>query len=48
MAPEPFAAAKALALAVTLASIKAEPAKIVKMQRAYVELAIHVAEGHFI
>lgn len=48
MAPEPFAAAKALALAVTLSSIKAEPAKIVKTQRAYVELAIQVAEGRFI
>jgi len=48
MAPEPFAAARSLALAVTLSSIKAEPAKIAKTQRAYVELAIQVAEGRSI
>lgn len=45
MSPEPFAAARAVALAVTLASVKAEPRKIVKTQKAYVELATQVAEG---
>jgi len=48
MSPEPFASARAVALAVTLASVKADPPKIVKMQKAYVELATQVAEGSFI
>ena len=48
MWPEPFASARAVALAVTLASVKAEPRKIVKMQKAYVELATQVAEGNLI
>jgi hypothetical protein len=43
--PAPFAAAKAIALAVTLASIKTEPPKIARMQRSYVELAVEIAEG---
>jgi hypothetical protein len=47
-APAPFAAAKSIALAVTLASIKSEPVKIAQMQRSYVELAIEVAEGRLI
>ena len=46
--PAPFAAAKSIALAVTLASIKTEPVKIARMQRSYVELAIEVAEGRLI
>jgi hypothetical protein len=46
--PAPFAAAKAIALAVTLASIKTEQAKIARMQRSYVELAIEIAEGRLI
>jgi hypothetical protein len=48
MSPEPFASARAVALAVTLASVKAEPRKIVKTQKAYVELAAQVAEGSLI
>lgn len=48
MSPEPFASARAVALAVTLASVKAEPRKIVKTQKAYVELATQVAEGGLI
>ena len=47
-APEPFAPAKAIALAVKLASIKTEAMKIPKMQRSYVEVAMQVAEGRFI
>jgi hypothetical protein len=43
--PEPFAAHEAIARAVTLASIKGDPKKIVAAQRSYVELAIAVAEG---
>ena len=46
--PEPFASARAVALAVTLASIKTDPSKIVKVQKAYVELAARIAEGNFI
>ena len=46
--PAPFAAAKSVALAVTLASIKTEPPKISRMQRSYVELAIEIAEGRII
>ena len=46
--PEPFAPAKAIALAVKLASVKAEPTKIPKMQKSYVELAMEVAAGHLI
>ena len=48
MPPEPFASARAVALAVTLASIKTDPPRIVKMQKAYVELAVQVAEGGLI
>jgi hypothetical protein len=46
--PAPFAAAKAIALAVTLASIKTEPGKIARMQRCCVELAMEIAEGRLI
>jgi hypothetical protein len=46
--PQPFAAAKSVALAVTLASIKTEPVKIAKMQRCYAELGMEVAQGRFI
>jgi hypothetical protein len=48
MSPEPFASARAVALAVALASIRTDPPKIVKMQKAYVELASQVAEGSLI
>jgi len=48
MLPAPFAAAKSIALAVTLASIKTEPVRIARMQRSYVELAIEVAKGSLI
>jgi hypothetical protein len=48
MSPEPFASARAVALAVILASVKGEPRKIVKTQKAYVELASQVAEGGLI
>jgi hypothetical protein len=48
MSPEPFASARAVALAVTLASIKTDPPRIVKMQKAYVELAAQIAEGNLI
>lgn len=47
-APEPFAPAKSIALAVKLASTKTEAMKIPKIQRSYVELAMQVAEGRFI
>jgi hypothetical protein len=47
-APEPFAPAKSIALAVKLASVKTEALKIPKMQKSYVELAIEVAKGRFI
>jgi len=43
--PPPFAAAKAIARAVKLASLKMEPSSLAKTQRCYVELAIQVAEG---
>jgi hypothetical protein len=46
--PAPFASAQAMARAVKLASIKCEPALILKAQRSYVELAIRVAEGRSI
>lgn len=45
MPPPPFAASKAIALAVKLASVKAEPAQILNTQRCYIELALEVAEG---
>jgi len=48
MPPAPFAAAKVIALAVTLASIKTEPVNIAKMQRSYTELAIEIAAGRLI
>jgi hypothetical protein len=48
MAPKPFDAAKAIALAVKLASIACEPVQIARMQRSYVELAIQIAEGRFV
>jgi hypothetical protein len=46
--PAPFAAAKSIALAVKLASIKTQQVKIARMQRCYVELAMEIAEGHLI
>ena len=47
ISPAPSAAAKSVALAVKMASSKAEPVKIVETQRLYVELGIGVAEGRF-
>jgi hypothetical protein len=46
--PPPPAPADSIARAVTLASIKTEPANILKMQRCYVELALQVAQGTLI
>jgi hypothetical protein len=46
--PAPFAAAKSVALAVTLASIHTEPINIAKTQRSYAELALQVAQGRVI
>lgn len=45
--PAPYASAKAVALAVILASTKVEPIRIVDTQRLFVELGIGVAEGRF-
>jgi hypothetical protein len=47
-APQPFAPAKSIALAVKLAAVKVEPAKIVAAQRSYVDLALEVATGRLI
>jgi hypothetical protein len=47
MAPGPFAPANAVAIAVKMATSKAEPVKIVDTQRLFVELGIGVAEGRF-
>jgi len=46
--PSPFAPAKSIAMAVKIASTKAEPVKISPTQRSYVELAMQVAEGRLI
>jgi hypothetical protein len=46
--PAPFAAAKAIALAIKLASIKTEPVKIAAMQKSYAELAMEIAAGRLI
>lgn len=48
MAPEPFAPAKAVAMAVKWASVKGDPVKIADTQRLFVELGIGVAQGHFV
>ncbi len=48
MSPLPFAPAKAVSNAVKLVSVRSEPAKIVDTQRAFLELGIRIAEGHFI
>jgi hypothetical protein len=45
--PTPFAAAKSVALAVKLATIKGEPSRILNRQKAFVELALEVAEGRY-
>jgi hypothetical protein len=47
VSPKPFDPAKAVARAVTLASTKADPARIVETQRLYLELGIGIAEGQF-
>jgi hypothetical protein len=46
--PGPFLPAKAVAGAVLLASVKADPVKIADTQRRFAELAIGVAEGRFV
>jgi hypothetical protein len=46
--PPPFASAKEVAMAVKIASTKADPARITKVQRSYVELALDVAGGKLI
>lgn len=48
MAPGPFAPAKAVAIAVKIASTKSDPARIVETQRAFFELGVGVAEGRYI
>jgi len=47
-APPPFASAKAVAMAVKIASTKADPASMTKVQQSYVELALDVAGGKLI
>lgn len=47
-APAPFAAAKSVALAVTLASVKSDPALVGKTQRCYLELGLEIAAGKLI
>jgi hypothetical protein len=47
-APEPFAPAKGVATAVKFSLAKAEPRLLEKMQNAYLELGIQIAEGKFI
>jgi hypothetical protein len=47
MAPGPFAPANAVAIAVKMATSKADPVKIVDTQRLFVELGIGVGEGRF-
>lgn len=44
----PFAWAKEIARAVALASIKAPPRNVVKMQKCYVDLGLEIAEGKLI
>ena len=46
--PGPYLPAKAVAGAVMLAAVKAEPTRIVDTQRLFVELGIGVAEGRFV
>jgi hypothetical protein len=48
MPPGPYTAAKAVAGAVKLASIKVDPVKIADTQQLFIELGIGVAEGHFV
>ena len=48
MAPAPYAAAKAVAIAVKLASTKSDPARIGETQRIFCDLGIGVAEGRYI
>jgi hypothetical protein len=48
MPPEPFAPAKAVALAITVASVNGDRTKIPDTQRSFVELGIGVAEGRYV
>jgi hypothetical protein len=43
--PAPFAAAKTVALAVKLATIQGDPARILDRQKAFVDLALEIAAG---
>jgi hypothetical protein len=45
--PGPFAPAKAVAIAIKLASLKSDPVKIAETHRLFVELGIGVANGRF-
>jgi hypothetical protein len=47
VAPVLFASANSVAMAVKLASVKVDPAKIADTQRLFVELGVGVAEGRF-
>jgi hypothetical protein len=46
--PPPFAPAKSVAMAVKIASTKTDPVNMAKVQKAYVDLALEVAEGRLI
>lgn len=46
--PGPFLPAEAVAGAVMLAAVKAEPTKVIETQRLFVELGVGVAEGRFV
>jgi hypothetical protein len=45
--PSPFAPARAVAIAVRVASTKGDPARIQATQRSFIELGIAIAEGRF-
>jgi hypothetical protein len=45
--PSPFAPARAVAIAIKVASTKCEAAQIIPMQRSLVDLGIAIAEGRF-
>ena len=47
VSPSPFAPARAVAIAVKVASTKGDPQGILAMQRSFIELGISIAEGRF-
>ena len=47
VAPSPFAPARAVAIAVKVASTKGDPDKIQATQRSFIELGLAIAEGRF-